>query len=290
MSPYLVLQIVASLAVVIGAIWLATRLATKHFGQSLAGGSGVSVTSRTPLSRHAQLMVVTYLDRDLLLGVTDTCVTVLADRAGLPQGTSAAKERRLPTMVSDLAERRIHDLEPQDHPDRGRSNGFAAQLAGASGLLRGARGASPATPGPATSEDATADFVGYSTTPREVKESDRGNSFAQTGENDSGRDHPVAPTTPSITCDHTCGDTCHHQDQTRADDASPRWSQPTNHDNDAVKTAPETVEIDLSSLAPPIGLVPDMSIPPPVPAPRHQGLAESWQRTLNNLRDRTVRR
>lgn len=234
MSPFLALQLVASLAVVIGAIWLATRLAGKHFGKTLTGGSGASVTSRTPLSRHAHLMVVAHRDRELLLGVTDTSVTLIADHAAPGETGTTSAGKSLPTVMRELTGRRLDDVDPTEGDHATTRTGFAGHLAGATAVLRGTR-STTGTGAPHVPDDANTDVVG--------------------------------------------GDDAQEWQPTQTTDFSP-----------GTDPAPDTMEIDLSALAPPVGMTPDTSIPPPIPAPRHQGLAENWQRTLDNLRDRTVRR
>lgn len=71
------LQIVFSLAVVFGMMWLLARLAKRP----LTGGRGgaVSVVARQQLTRTASVAVVRVADRALIVGVTESQVSLLGE-------------------------------------------------------------------------------------------------------------------------------------------------------------------------------------------------------------------
>ncbi|MBI1758564.1 MAG: flagellar biosynthetic protein FliO [Actinobacteria bacterium] len=73
----LVLRIGASLLVVLGLMWLLTRV-TRRPLQARSGGM-LTVLARQQLSRGSSVAVLQLADRALLLGVTDQQVTLLAN-------------------------------------------------------------------------------------------------------------------------------------------------------------------------------------------------------------------
>ena len=78
------LRLVLAVAVVVGLLLLTARL-TRRVGERGAGsGRGViTVASRQPLSRTASIAVVHAAGRTLVVGITDTQVTLLSDRDGI---------------------------------------------------------------------------------------------------------------------------------------------------------------------------------------------------------------
>lgn len=73
----LVVRLVASLALVVGMLWLMARFGAKRFRG--AAGSMVQVVHRQPLSRTSALVVVTVGPRVLVLGTTEQSVTLVSE-------------------------------------------------------------------------------------------------------------------------------------------------------------------------------------------------------------------
>lgn len=73
----LMLRIAISLVAVLGLMWLLARAARKPLGQRAT--RALAVLARTQLSRHATVAVVKVGDRALVLGVTDSRVTLLGE-------------------------------------------------------------------------------------------------------------------------------------------------------------------------------------------------------------------
>ena len=73
----LMLRIAISLMAVLGLMWLLARAARKPLKQRAT--RALTVLARTQLSRHATVAVVKVGDRALVLGVTDSRVTLLGD-------------------------------------------------------------------------------------------------------------------------------------------------------------------------------------------------------------------
>lgn len=72
-----VLRITFSLLAVLGLMWGMARLARRPLSRRT--GSALSVLARQQLSRNAAVTVVRVADRALILGVTDTHVTMLGE-------------------------------------------------------------------------------------------------------------------------------------------------------------------------------------------------------------------
>jgi flagellar protein FliO/FliZ len=92
----LALRLVLSLAVVIGLMWFAARALRGHVG---AGGAGVlDVVARQQLGRGSSIAVVRVADQALVIGVTESQVTLLgaADLAAVEAAGEAAKAVRSP--------------------------------------------------------------------------------------------------------------------------------------------------------------------------------------------------
>jgi flagellar biosynthetic protein FliO len=77
----LLVRVAVSLAVVLGLLVLAARFARRGPLAGAAGRSGarVEVVARQGLGRNASLVVVRALERALVLGVTESSVSLLAD-------------------------------------------------------------------------------------------------------------------------------------------------------------------------------------------------------------------
>ena len=97
--PGEVLQVIVSLAVVLGLMWLAAR-ALKRTGVA-RGGEAIELLARQPLSRNSAVAVVRIADRALVLGVAEQGVTLVAEtdleaiRASL---AAPVRERRRPVV------------------------------------------------------------------------------------------------------------------------------------------------------------------------------------------------
>jgi flagellar protein FliO/FliZ len=74
----LVLRIGFSLLVVFGLLWVLARVARRG-GLGRRGTGSVAVLNRQPLSRGSSVAVVRVADRALILGVTDTQVSLLGE-------------------------------------------------------------------------------------------------------------------------------------------------------------------------------------------------------------------
>lgn len=72
-----VLRIGFSLLVVLGLMWAMARVARRPLGRRT--GSALAVVARQQLSRNSVVAVVRVADRALILGVTDTQVTMLGE-------------------------------------------------------------------------------------------------------------------------------------------------------------------------------------------------------------------
>lgn len=94
-----VLQVVVSLAVVLGLMWLAARV-LKRTGVA-RGGDAIELLARQPLSRNSAVAVVRVADRALVLGVAEQGVTLVAetDLAAVQAALATpARERRRPAL------------------------------------------------------------------------------------------------------------------------------------------------------------------------------------------------
>lgn len=107
------LRLVLAVAVVVGLLLLTARL-TRRVGERGAGsGRGViTVASRQPLSRTASIAVVHAAGRTLVVGITDTQVTLLSDRDGIvdsptpePIDLSSLTPNSRKSMLNTLRER-----------------------------------------------------------------------------------------------------------------------------------------------------------------------------------------
>jgi flagellar protein FliO/FliZ len=80
----LLARLVVSMGVVLGVMALAAAALRRRGGGGVAGGRGPSprleVVARQNLGRNAALTLVRTGDQDMLLGVTDSAVTLLAAR------------------------------------------------------------------------------------------------------------------------------------------------------------------------------------------------------------------
>lgn len=74
-------RLAVSMAIVLGLLWLAARVARKR-GLGNTGGSGgtrIEVLARQGLGRTSSVQLVRVAGRTLVLGVTDTSVSVLGE-------------------------------------------------------------------------------------------------------------------------------------------------------------------------------------------------------------------
>jgi flagellar protein FliO/FliZ len=97
----LVLRISFSLLVVFGLMWGLARVAQRK-GLGRRGSGNLSVLNRQPLSRGSSVAVVQVADRALILGVTDTQVSLLGetDLDAFEHGPHPAK-RGSPTELTE---------------------------------------------------------------------------------------------------------------------------------------------------------------------------------------------
>lgn len=94
-SVLLALRVIVSLAVVIGLMWGLSRAMRRR--QSVRG-MPIEVVARTPMGKHSSVVIVNVQGRGLVLGVTDTTMTMLTEVELTPEPAPA--ERR---EVIDLA-------------------------------------------------------------------------------------------------------------------------------------------------------------------------------------------
>lgn len=97
---WLVLRVVVSLAVVLGLIWALARV-RKRVGPT--GSDVVTVMSKIPVTKKGSVLLVKAGGETLLLGATDTQISLLAS-VELPQEEEEAKEERTPVDVQSLME------------------------------------------------------------------------------------------------------------------------------------------------------------------------------------------
>ncbi len=84
-TTMLLVRVVVSLAVVVGLMVLATRLARRgpvSLGRRAAGPAPLEVVARRGVSRHGAVAVVRVTDRHLVLGVTDAAISLLGEIEG----------------------------------------------------------------------------------------------------------------------------------------------------------------------------------------------------------------
>jgi flagellar protein FliO/FliZ len=87
------LQVVFSLAVVFGMMWLLARLAKRPLGGGRGGA--LSVVARQQLTRTASVAVIRVADRALIVGVTENQVSLLGETdLEAVEDQSAPAERR----------------------------------------------------------------------------------------------------------------------------------------------------------------------------------------------------
>ena len=97
----LALRVTCSLTVVFVLLWALARLARRGVG----GGHGagvVTVLARQQLSRGSSVAVVKVADRALVLGVSDTGVSLLADADASLFSTGAPEEPRPSPLAGSL--------------------------------------------------------------------------------------------------------------------------------------------------------------------------------------------
>jgi flagellar protein FliO/FliZ len=75
-SVLLALRVVVSLAIVIGLMWALSRVAK---GRQSVRGLPIDVVARTPVGKHASVVIVNVQGRGLVLGVTESSMTMLAE-------------------------------------------------------------------------------------------------------------------------------------------------------------------------------------------------------------------
>ena len=100
-------QMLLALALVIGVLWLLARLARKPMHRR--GGDGLTVLTRTQLTRGACVAVVRVDGRALVLGVTDNGVTLLRE-ADAALFAPTATTHRTPIDLDSTLEAELDDL------------------------------------------------------------------------------------------------------------------------------------------------------------------------------------
>ena len=93
---WLVLRVVVSLAVVLGLIWALARVGP-------TGSDVVTVMSKIPVTKKGSVLLVKAGGETLLLGATDTQISLLAS-VELPQEEEEAKEERTSVDIQSLME------------------------------------------------------------------------------------------------------------------------------------------------------------------------------------------
>ena len=103
---HLFLQMVIAIAVVGGGIWLFGRFVQKRRAGTLTASKGsmrgLSVLSRTSLGKDHLVAVVVWRDRELLIGVSGSTITLLADTSDTSAAAAPASEFELDDELDQL--------------------------------------------------------------------------------------------------------------------------------------------------------------------------------------------
>ena len=112
----LFLRVGTSLAIVLGLIWVAARVARRRIRPGSPDGVAIGVVSRRSLGRRTSLVVVDAGGRSLLVGVTDHQVNLVADVTPVPG--SGTTDESAPAVadgtVDDTADALDLRVEPAD--------------------------------------------------------------------------------------------------------------------------------------------------------------------------------
>lgn len=95
---WLVLRVVVSLAIVIGLIWALARVRKRV---SPKGASALQILSKVPVSKRGSILLVEIGGKTLLLGSTDSTISLLSE-VDLSEDEDAAAQKRTPIDFSTL--------------------------------------------------------------------------------------------------------------------------------------------------------------------------------------------
>jgi flagellar protein FliO/FliZ len=112
----MILRVVFSLLVVLGLMWGLAKLARRPLSGNRGGGV-LSVLNRQQLGRNSSVTVVRVADRALILGVTETQVSLLGEAeldAFEAPDEPAERRRAVPLIESDTADGETDHLPPVD--------------------------------------------------------------------------------------------------------------------------------------------------------------------------------
>lgn len=88
-ATHMALGLLLVLAVILAAFWVLRRFGPK-FGLGPVGRGGMlRIVSQLPLGQRKSLVVVRFLNKDLLLGVTDQTITMLTEGASTHETDTA---------------------------------------------------------------------------------------------------------------------------------------------------------------------------------------------------------
>lgn len=81
-TTMLFLRMGFSLAVILGLIWLAARLLRRSSKKAVTSSAALEVVARRSMGRRSSLLVIDVSGRRLLVGATDTQISLVADLTG----------------------------------------------------------------------------------------------------------------------------------------------------------------------------------------------------------------
>lgn len=107
---WLVLRVVVSLAIVMGLIWALARVKKRV---SPKGASALQILSKVPVSKRGSLLLVEIGGKTLLIGSTDSAISLLSE-VDLSDDEDAAKQERTPidfdTLLDEWTSADIDDI------------------------------------------------------------------------------------------------------------------------------------------------------------------------------------
>ena len=110
---WLALRVVLSLAVVLGLIWALARVRKRV---SPAGAGAVTIMSKIPVTKKGAVLLVQAGDKTLLIGATDTQVSLLSV-VDLPvENDEPKKERTVIDIDALVSQRQLHEYAAEIAP------------------------------------------------------------------------------------------------------------------------------------------------------------------------------
>lgn len=99
-TVWLVARVIVSLAIVLGLIWALARVKKRV---SPKGAGALQILSKTPVSKRGSLLLVEVAGRTLLIGSTDTAISLLTE-VRLDETTDEPRQERTAVDVDSLIE------------------------------------------------------------------------------------------------------------------------------------------------------------------------------------------